>query len=67
MKEVEKGFPNQDYAGHARYHQAIIDEFLEKKKLRSAVVEQIVKGSVWSLLAAAAVSGWTYFKDHVLK
>jgi hypothetical protein len=67
MEEVEKGFPNSDYAGHARYHQAIIEEYLEKKKLKSAVIEQLVKGSVWSLLLAAAAAAGTYIKEHVIK
>lgn len=65
--EVEKGFPNKDYAGHARYHQAVIDEFLERKKLKAAVIEQIVKGSVWALFLAMCGALWTYAKDHIFK
>lgn len=64
---VEKGFPDGDIAGHARYHQMVMDEYLEKRRIRQAVVEQVVKGSVWALLLAAAGAVWTYIKEHMFK
>lgn len=64
VAKIEEAFPSKDFAGHARYHQSIIDDFLESKRIRAAVIEQVIKGSVWGLLAAAAGAAWTFMKDH---
>jgi len=62
---VEKGFPDGDVDGHARYHKMVMEEFLERRRIRQAIVEQVVKGSVWALLIAGVTASWHYFKHLV--
>jgi hypothetical protein len=66
VENIEAGFPSQDYSGHARYHQAVIEEIQSRMKLRQAVIEQVVKGSVWAGLLFLCTAVFTYFKEHVL-
>lgn len=65
VEKIETAFPGGDYSGHARYHQAVIEELQSRKKLREAVLEQIVKGSVWGGLLFLGTVVITYLKDHV--
>ena len=57
-------FPGGDYQGHARYHDEVILMMQDRRKTRQAVVEQVVKGSVWALLLSVGAACWQYFKDH---
>lgn len=62
---IVAAFPAGDMAGHARYHEMIIEEMAAKKQLRRAIFEQIIKGSVWAGLVAIATAGWAYIQDHI--
>ena len=66
MDRMEKAFPDGDVEGHSRYHQMIMQEYLERRRIKQAVIEQVVKGSVWATLLFLAGAVWTYMKDHVL-
>lgn len=50
----QKAFPEGDYDGHRRYHQALIDDIAEKKKfrddLRRAFIQKTMIASFWALL-----------------
>ncbi len=65
VEKIESAFPGNDLAGHCRYHQAVIEELQSRKKLREAVMEQVVKGSVWAGLVFLGTVLITYFKEHV--
>ena len=65
VEKIETAFPGGDFTGHARYHAAVIEELQSRKKLREAVMEQLVKGSVWAGLVFLGTVILTYLKDHV--
>lgn len=67
VENLESAFPAGDYSGHARYHDAIIKDLQDRRELRKAVMEQVVKGSVWALLVGLVTAVWTFAKDHLLK
>lgn len=67
--EMEKmfmgAFPGGDVEGHKRYHEEVILQMQDRRKLRQAVREQIIKGSVWALGIAMCTAAWQYFKQAV--
>jgi len=65
VEKLESAFPNGDVSGHCRYHQAVIEELQSRMKLRQAVIEQLVKGSVWAGLVFLATAILTYSKEHI--
>lgn len=58
-------FPGGDIDGHRRYHDEVILMMQDRRRMRSAVLEQVIKGSVWALLGIVAAALWAYFKDRV--
>ena len=65
VEALTSAFPAGDYSGHARYHEAIIRDLQDRRELRKAVLEQVVKGSVWALLLGLCTALWTYGKEHI--
>lgn len=51
-------FPGGDLDGHRRYHEEVILMMQDRRKLRAAVIEQVVKGSVWALIIAGVTILW---------
>jgi hypothetical protein len=64
IETLQNAFPGKDSGAHCRYHQLLIEEMTERKKIRSAVLEQVIKGSVWALLVAAGTGLFTFAKEH---
>lgn len=60
-------FPGGDFEGHKRYHEEVILVMQDRRKLRQAVLEQVIKGSVWALGIAMCTAAWQYLKGQVLK
>lgn len=60
-----KAFPGADIDGHRRYHQALIDEIEDRRKLRRAVIEKLASGGAWAALVFIALAVWQYAKDHL--
>lgn len=65
VEKLNSAFPGGDFSGHARYHEAVIKDLQARGELRKAVIEQVVKGSVWALLIGLATALWTYSKEHL--
>ena len=65
LKALRLAFPGEDLEGHRRFHEEVIADMISRRQLRKAVMEQVVKGSVWALLVAFAAASWAYIKDHI--
>ncbi len=65
IENIVKAFPNNDYEGHRRYHQTLIDILEEKRKLRIAIQEKTLSGLIWWLLIFFGLSAWEYIKSKV--
>lgn len=48
MKVLKNAFPDEDVAGHCRYHEAVIESLAWRRKLMQAIVEKTVLGLVWA-------------------
>lgn len=64
-KMIMGAFPGGDFDGHRRYHEEMILVMQDRRKLRQAVLEQVIKGSVWALGIALVTAGWQYAKEHL--
>jgi hypothetical protein len=62
-----EAFPGGDHVGHCRYHDLMIDEIEERRKLRRAVQEKTISGLVWAGIVGLALASWHYFVDSVKK
>ena len=65
LKALRLAFPGEDLEGHRRFHEEVIEDMISRRSLRKAVIEQVVKGSVWALLITFGAAMWAYIKDHI--
>ncbi len=61
ISRVLGAFPGKDPESHCRYHDALIADMAERKKLRQAVQEKTISGLVWSGIVACATALYHYF------
>jgi hypothetical protein len=61
-QKLVDAFPAGDVHGHRRYHELMIEQIEERRRLRRAVMEKTVAGLVWGTLATVAVACWHYLK-----
>lgn len=54
-------FPNGDHVGHCAYHDLMIEELRDRKKLIAAVQEKTISALVWSAIVAGAIAVWNYY------
>ncbi|WP_026641109.1 hypothetical protein [Bordetella petrii] len=59
---VKTGFPDGDLDGHRRYHELLIEEALERKRMRSAIFIHVAKSSTWALILGLLAVLWIGFK-----
>lgn len=64
---VKTGFPDGDLDGHRRYHELLIEEALERKRMRSAIFIHVAKSSTWAVIVGLLVLLWVGFKERILK
>lgn len=63
IQKLYNAFPGADVDGHRRYHDLIIENTAEKRRLRIAILERSYSGAVWALIIFMALAAWNYFKD----
>lgn len=61
----QTSFPNGDHAGHCRYHQIMIEQIEERRRLRRAVMEKSIAGLVWGGIVFLALAAWHYIKTQI--
>lgn len=47
-----------DFDGHRRAHEQFMADLQSRRELRKAVIEQVIKGSVWAALIFVGASLW---------
>lgn len=50
LSAVETAFPTEDFAGHKRYHEQMIERNEELRRLRRAIQEKTVAGLLWAAI-----------------
>lgn len=62
VDRIESGFVNRDPEGHRRYHETVIEDLEERRRLRKAVQEKTISGLVWAAMLAIGSACWAYLK-----
>ena len=57
---MAKAFPSKDFDGHGRYHQALIENTEERRRLRIAIREKTISGLIWSAIVWGAAQIWNH-------
>ena len=60
-----KAFPSGDVDAHCRYHQFLIDEQAEMKRLVAAVKEKFIITLLWSLFITLVLACWEWMKVKI--
>lgn len=58
-------FPGGDHIGHCAYHDLMIEEIRDRKRLIAAVQEKTISGLVWAGIVGLCLALWHYLKDQV--
>lgn len=61
ISRVLGAFPAGDPESHRRYHDALIEDLAERRKLRQAVQEKTISGLVWSGIVALGTLLYRHF------
>lgn len=59
IKKLYSAYPSMDVDGHRRYHELIIENTEEKRRLRYAIKEKTYAGLVWAAIVGLALYCWT--------
>lgn len=62
---VKTAFPDGDLDGHRRYHEILIEEAMERKRMRSAIFIHVAKSSTWAVIAGLVVLVWIGLKEKI--
>jgi hypothetical protein len=62
-----EAFPGGDHVGHCRYHDLMIEQLEERRKLRRAVQEKTISGLLWAAIVGIALAVWHYVVDQLKK
>lgn len=58
-------FPGGDHVGHCRYHELMIEQIEERRRLRQAILEKTISGLIWSAIVGGAAAVWFYLKAQI--
>lgn len=61
-EKVVNAFPAGDMDGHRRYHEMMIEELEEKRRLRRAIKEKTVAGLIWAAIVWLGVAAFEHFQ-----
>jgi hypothetical protein len=65
IQKLFRAFPGSDVEGHCRYHQLIIENTEEKRRLRVAIQEKTISALIWSAIVGVAVLMFNGFLDFI--
>lgn len=58
IQKLYSAYPGSDVDGHRRYHELIIENTEEKRRLRYAIKEKTYAGLVWAIIVGIALYLW---------
>ena len=53
-----KAFPAGDFDGHRRYHELLVEQLEERRRLRIAIQEKTMSALAWSVMVALGAAIW---------
>lgn len=60
---LKRAFPSGDVEGHRRYHELMIEQIEERRRLRRAISEKTISGLIWAGMVGMGVAVLHYLKD----
>lgn len=63
--QILKGFPQNDPYGHCRYHEEVMQQMADRRKMRQDVMTHLLKTSSWGALVGILWVLWKYFKQQI--
>lgn len=67
LRRVLAGFPDGDPEGHCRYHEEVMSELEERKKLWREIRAHILKGGAWAVVGGVLWGAWKLFEFYLEK
>lgn len=64
-RQFREAFPAGDHHGHRRYHELMIEQIEETRRLRIAVKEKIISGLAWVVIIAIGIAVWQWVKREM--
>jgi hypothetical protein len=65
VEKMETAFPQKDYDGHRRAHEAFIERTAEIRRLRIVIAEKTIAGLVWAGMLALGMGFWEILKHRL--
>lgn len=62
-----EAFPGGDQAGHRRFHELMIEQAADRRKLIAAIKEKTISGLVWATMISVGIACWKYFLTLISK
>lgn len=67
MKQLtDTAFPGGDLDSHRRYHELLIENTIEKRRLRRAIQEKTISGLVWAIIAGTGLAVWHEITSRIV-
>lgn len=63
--KFKAAFPHGDFVGHCGYHDLMIEQIRDRKRLIAAVQEKTIGGLVWAGIVGAAIAAWQFLKAQL--
>lgn len=58
LDKIVGAFPAEDFSGHKRYHETIIEMLAERRRLRTAIQEKTISGLIWLIIVGIGLAVW---------
>lgn len=65
MEVIVSAFPANDFEGHRRYHQALIDVLEAKRAFYRSVKEKTLTGLIWAAIVWIGLAAWHELADAI--
>ncbi|MEX3972264.1 hypothetical protein [Paraburkholderia caribensis] len=65
VDDLARGFPDGDWEGHRRYHEAVIQKMEARTKFYDDLRTELAKKGLWALLVLVGIAVWQYIKTRV--
>jgi hypothetical protein len=65
VDDLAKGFPDGDWEGHRRYHEAVIKKMEARTKFYDELRAELAKKGMWALILMMGAALWFYVKSRL--
>jgi hypothetical protein len=65
VDDLAKGFPDGDWEGHRRYHEAVIKKMEARTKFYDDLRGDLAKKGLWAVILTMAAAIWFFLKSKL--